>query len=93
MRWHYPTSKWEARIFDGSRQRSLGSSHSEEEAAKLYDEEARRLRGSAAVVNFSQEGQRETTCALRGRENLQTHIDTSTEGSAWLRLVRRRVTP
>ena len=75
VRWHYPTSKWEARIFDGSRQISLGSSHSEEEAAKLYDQEARRLRGNAAVVNFPQNCQREDNFSFKARLSVQDQVE------------------
>ena len=52
VRWHYCNSKWEARIFNGTRQISLGYYDNEVEAAAAYDAEARGLRGAAAVVNF-----------------------------------------
>ena len=52
VRWHYCNSKWEARIFNGTRQISLGYYDNEAEAAAAYDAEARGLRGAAAVVNF-----------------------------------------
>lgn len=52
VRWHYCNSKWEARIFDGQRQISLGYFDEEADAAAAYDERARGLRGMAAVVNF-----------------------------------------
>lgn len=52
VRWHYCNSKWEARIFNGTRQVSLGYFDNEADAAAAYDAKARSLRGDAAVVNF-----------------------------------------
>lgn len=52
VRWHYCNNKWEARIFNGSRQVSLGYFENEVDAALAYDEKARGIRGCAAVVNF-----------------------------------------
>ena len=52
VRWHYCNNKWEARIFNGSRQISLGYFENEMDAAVAYDEKARSIRGRAAVVNF-----------------------------------------
>lgn len=52
MRWHYCNSKWEARIFNGTRQVSLGYFDNESEAATAYDAQARKMRGNAAILNF-----------------------------------------
>jgi hypothetical protein len=52
VRWHYCNSKWEARIFNGSRQVSLGYFEDENEAAQAYDAQAVQMRGGSAVVNF-----------------------------------------
>jgi hypothetical protein len=52
VRWHERNLKWEARIFDGQKQVSLGYYDSEEAAARAYDAKALRLRGPNASVNF-----------------------------------------
>lgn len=56
MRWHYCNSKWEARIFNGTRQVSLGYFDNEVEAATAYDAQAWKMRGAAAVLNFPANG-------------------------------------
>eukprot|EP00884_Botryococcus_braunii_P009510 jgi/Botrbrau1/18560/Bobra.0367s0009.2 len=54
VRWHERNTKWEARIFDGQKQISLGYYDTEEAAAKAYDVRALRLRGPNTQVNFPQ---------------------------------------
>ena len=58
VRWHYCNSKWEARIFNGTRQVSLGYFDNEVEAATAYDAQAWKMRGAAAVLNFPADGNR-----------------------------------
>ena len=48
--WHKSNSKWEARIYEAGKQRFLGYFTSETEAARVYDEAARRIGGRAAKV-------------------------------------------
>ena len=74
MRWHYCNRKWEARIFDGIRQVSLGYYDSQEEAAEAYDKEATRLRGSVAILNFPTKTQTELGCNTRASERLQSGV-------------------
>ena len=81
VRWHYCNSKWEARIFDGTRQVSLGYSDSELEAAKMYDQEAIRLRGYTAVVNFRPQAQRDSASRKQMRENLSDKPEEMREGA------------
>lgn len=52
MRWHERNTKWEARIFDGQKQVSLGYFDTENAAALAYDAKAIRLRGANAQLNF-----------------------------------------
>lgn len=52
MRWHERNNKWEARIFDGQRQVSLGYYNTEVEAAVAFDAAALQLRGPATCTNF-----------------------------------------
>ena len=56
VRWHYCNSRWEARIFNGTRQVSLGYFDNEVEAAAAYDAQAWKMRGAAAVLNFPADG-------------------------------------
>ena len=74
VRWHYCNRKWEARIFDGIRQVSLGYYDSQEEAAEAYDKEATRLRGSVAILNFPTKAQTESGCNTRASERLQSGV-------------------
>ncbi|KAK3273993.1 hypothetical protein CYMTET_17800, partial [Cymbomonas tetramitiformis] len=50
--WHKSNRKWWAHIYAFGRKRSVGFFKDKEEAARAYDCEARRLRGSNAVTNF-----------------------------------------
>ena len=52
MRWHEHNGKYEARIFNGEKQLSLGYYQTQEAAARAYDEAAKQLRGVHAVTNF-----------------------------------------
>lgn len=52
MRWHERNGKWEARIFDGERQISLGYFDTEIHAAVAFDAAAVQLRGTSACTNF-----------------------------------------
>lgn len=51
--WHKKSGKWVARIRDGVRQIHLGLFTTEIDAAKCYDENARKIHGSFATVNFN----------------------------------------
>ena len=72
VRWHYCNSKWEARIFNGARQISLGYFDDEVEAATAYDAQAKKMRGSAAVLNFQSNIRRQDT-DKDSSEGLLTH--------------------
>ena len=50
--WHKSNSKWEARIYEAGKQRFLGYFTSETEAARVYDEAARRIGGRTAKVGI-----------------------------------------
>ena len=50
---HKVTGKWTARIQDDGVRVVLGHFDTAEEAARCYDEEARRLRGPNAITNFA----------------------------------------
>ena len=50
--WHKSNSKWEARIYEGGKQKFLGYFTNEDEAALSYDDYAVRIHGSAAKLNF-----------------------------------------
>lgn len=50
--WHKSNSKWEARIYEGGKQKFLGYFTNEDAAAMSYDDYAVRIHGSAAKLNF-----------------------------------------
>lgn len=50
VRWHEKGDRWEARIFDGNSQVSLGYYDTAEAAARVYDMHALRLRGPQQVA-------------------------------------------
>uniref|UniRef100_A0A1D1ZRM4 AP2/ERF domain-containing protein n=1 Tax=Auxenochlorella protothecoides TaxID=3075 RepID=A0A1D1ZRM4_AUXPR len=50
--WHKSNSKWEARIYEGGKQKFLGYYTSEEAAAHAYDTYAVRLHGNLQKLNF-----------------------------------------
>lgn len=50
--WHRRRGKWVARITVDGKRVTLGCSASEIDAAKIYDQECKRLRGEFAVLNF-----------------------------------------
>eukprot|EP00887_Chlorella_sp_A99_P003573 scaffold7.g3573.t1 len=50
--WHKSNSKWEARIYEGGRQKFLGYFVNEDAAAMAYDDYAMRLHGNLAKLNF-----------------------------------------
>lgn len=52
VRWHERNSKWEARIFNGERQVSLGYFEAEVPAAMAFDAAAIQLRGPTTCTNF-----------------------------------------
>ncbi len=58
VNWHRRGRKWQARIEAGGRQVYLGLFASPEEAARAYDDAARRLQGEYAAVNFPGENER-----------------------------------
>jgi hypothetical protein len=51
--WDNHRGKWVARIEDQGLRIRLGYFDNAEDAAFLYDDEARRLKGPAAICNFS----------------------------------------
>ncbi|PSC76367.1 AP2-like ethylene-responsive transcription factor AIL5 [Micractinium conductrix] len=55
--WHRSTNKWEARIYEGGKQRFLGYFTSEDEAARAYDQQAARHHGRRKKLNFPEEHQ------------------------------------
>lgn len=48
--WHH--GKWQARVLEGGRRRSLGHFPDEEEAARAYDRAALEVQGEFAYLNF-----------------------------------------
>jgi len=54
---HSQSDKWRAIINHNKKKISLGLFFSKEEAAKAYDEAARRLQGEFARLNFPNEGE------------------------------------
>ncbi|KAK2076800.1 hypothetical protein QBZ16_005026 [Prototheca wickerhamii] len=50
--WHKSNCKWEARIYEGGKQKFLGYYVSEDAAAHAYDEYAVRLHGNLSKLNF-----------------------------------------
>lgn len=57
--WYKLTNRWHAVICLNYKRRSLGYYHDEEQAARAYDEAARKLHGAHACVNFPKEGERQ----------------------------------
>ena len=53
VHWSKSRSKWTAQIYDKDRKIHLGYYADELDAARAYDDAARRMRGNAAVVNLS----------------------------------------
>ena len=51
--WLEREKKWLARVWDGARQVTVGRFDRETDAARAHDREALRLRGAAAVTNFT----------------------------------------
>lgn len=47
--------RWSARIYDHGRELTVGQFSTAEEAARAYDDAARRLHGDAAILNFPDE--------------------------------------
>ncbi|KAL4425396.1 hypothetical protein ABPG75_009412 [Micractinium tetrahymenae] len=62
--WHKSNSKWEARVYEGGKQRFLGYFTSEDAAARAYDEQAARLHGDPSRLNFP--GEHTATLSLSG---------------------------
>jgi len=56
--WFRRTQKWRARICVNSKHITLGYFNDEVEAARAYDEAARKYHGEFATLNFPQEGER-----------------------------------
>jgi hypothetical protein len=52
------TGKWRARIRIDNKNVNLGTHHTQEEAARAYDREAKKLFGEFAVLNFSEKRSR-----------------------------------
>ena len=50
--WHKSNSKWEARIYEGGKQKFLGYFTNEDVAAMAYDDYAAKIHGNAAKLNF-----------------------------------------
>lgn len=57
VRLHRRSGRFQARIYSGGREVSLGYYDSPEEAAHVYDQESLRLSGSRARLNFPEDGQ------------------------------------
>lgn len=51
--YHTPSARWRAQIREGDRVRHIGYFNNEVKAAKRYDEEAKKLYGVDAKLNFS----------------------------------------
>jgi hypothetical protein len=59
--WKGHKKQWQASIFHDKANKHLGLYNEEEDAAQRYDDEARRLKGAAAFLNFPQPGEKKGT--------------------------------
>ena len=65
VRWDARGRKWTAQIMHEGRRQHLGCFAHEDEAARAYDDEARKLRGARAELNFPEPGERQGVAQRR----------------------------